>query len=950
MRDPPEGLKVFAENNNETRIPMPTYIGSNTQYLSIPYLQFNLRGQGNFREMFIDPPLLRYDETLFINKPYTKKIVMKKRENANDASTSNESHNGYKKGIRVEGKNDDFFEVEINANLDESSEKDIDITVTIMSRTVGLKMAYLMIDIEDGIPMSYLIQANFDGPILSIVEPNIEFGLQKVNSHNSFTMNINNYSSVEAPIMVKNAHDFANLNFDTYLEQYQKELEWEKNKDANISRPKNYKSVRQMFTQLGNKITFRPQYLVIPPNSRGEITVTLACNFEEEISEILEVVVKDADSQFIKLNANIQKIKVCLNRYSLDLGKIYAGIKQRINANHEQCIMLKNYGNIPAKFQWNEKMIPDKLKIQLEPARGTIAPHSEFVVNIKLTAYLGGSLNEIIYEEHLSNTSDIDFPLGFVIKADVFGLKVAHTLPDYIVEAQQAAKEFNSSVNRSNIVDTSKRTEKSKVEENEEKDDEDDEKIDPKFMLKALKFPSCKINKPSSQKFILKNLSGIRTTFNFKALKYEPDDLSLPDSIKGKSSLEELPKQDIDDTITISKPGSKSSKRETKIRFALTNKTKKGLKIKQLKHVLLSDNHEHTKKFSSKTGETFTATKRLEREQAFYLSNNKGLAVVFNPAFGALRPHAEIPINVSIYNNACGSFEDTLTSEIKGLPLFKFPINVTISGSPLIIPENQVGLNYVTTPPTMAFPTMVDNSPQISKTFKIKNTGIADVSIDWNMFDQRDQKLRNSEDDLFNITIVKNTGFDSEDNPFRLNFDLNEPQPSSNSPFEIEPKIAIIPARETQFFEVKFNSDQGVDVFKSVVLAHPQLANDVLQEDKLEEEDYEGKITPSKRIDPYDYMSDSSEEVNQGEDDIQQIEVGNPLETIRTNEAAQENKSQDMEAKHKSLGIVALNLFAKTIDPILSVDMKKMLDNEHYFNFYQWPMEHEDEPSPIQKI
>ena len=48
------------------------------------------------------------------------------------------------------------------------------------------------------------------------------------------------------------------------------------------------------------------------------------------------------------------------------------------------------------------------------------------------------------------------------------------------------------------------------------------------------------------------------------------------------------------------------------------------------------------------------------------------------------------------------------------------------------------------------------------------------------MFDQRDQKLWNPEDDLFNITIVKNIGFDSEDNPFKLNFDLSEPQPSSN--------------------------------------------------------------------------------------------------------------------------------------------------------------------------
>ena len=101
---------------------------------------------------------------------------MKKRENANNASTSNESHTGYKKVSESEAKMMTFLRSKLT-QINESSEKDIDILETIMSRTVGLKIAYLMIDIEDGIPMSYLIQANFDGPILSIVEPNIKFGL-----------------------------------------------------------------------------------------------------------------------------------------------------------------------------------------------------------------------------------------------------------------------------------------------------------------------------------------------------------------------------------------------------------------------------------------------------------------------------------------------------------------------------------------------------------------------------------------------------------------------------------------------------------------------------------------------------------------------------------------------------------------------------------------------------
>jgi hypothetical protein len=45
IRDPPEGLKNFAAANvQKGRVPMPTYIGSNTQFLSIPMINFSLKG------------------------------------------------------------------------------------------------------------------------------------------------------------------------------------------------------------------------------------------------------------------------------------------------------------------------------------------------------------------------------------------------------------------------------------------------------------------------------------------------------------------------------------------------------------------------------------------------------------------------------------------------------------------------------------------------------------------------------------------------------------------------------------------------------------------------------------------------------------------------------------------------------------------------------------------
>ena len=86
MRDPPDALKAFAESSNaaKSRMPIPTYVGSNTQYLSIPLLHFNLRGQGNFCELEIDPPIVFFEEELFINsQPLIKTITLKKKSDGN---------------------------------------------------------------------------------------------------------------------------------------------------------------------------------------------------------------------------------------------------------------------------------------------------------------------------------------------------------------------------------------------------------------------------------------------------------------------------------------------------------------------------------------------------------------------------------------------------------------------------------------------------------------------------------------------------------------------------------------------------------------------------------------------------------------------------------------------------------------------------------------------------
>jgi hypothetical protein len=182
-------------------------------------------------------------------------------------------------------------------------------------------------------------------------------------------------------------------------------------------------------------------------------------------------------------------------------------------------------------------------------------------------------------------------------------------------------------------------------------------------------------------------LSGIKTAFNFHSLTFEPVSHQAP----AKKSEVEKAREAEEAALLEAGPDSPTSLNSTpikkggkQIRFAPSAKsgsrlgasyTKKGQE-KKLARPILSDEHEQTNKFSSATGGTFTATKRLEQEQAFFLGNNKGIAIVFNPQIGELPPHSEVVINVTIYNNVCGKFDDKFVSEIKGLPPVEFPINI----------------------------------------------------------------------------------------------------------------------------------------------------------------------------------------------------------------------------------------------------------------------------------
>lgn len=454
-------------------------------------------------------------------------------------------------------------------------------------------------------------------------------------------------------------------------------------------------------TRCGNKISVDQPHRVLQPHETCTVEVTVDCITEETMHEEIEVLVQDSQSLFVQVHGEIQKPKVYVSRNCVELGKIYAGVKETVEydsgKNKSQAIELVNYGNLPVKFKWEEKNEQGKIVAAFEPSEGIIPPKSKARITFEMTVYYGGSIDELF----LCDVEDLELPLGFEVKADAFGLNVV-----YLTSEEQAGLAST----QSSIV----RPEFDGLNE-----------------LKVVNFTQCRINKPISQKFILKNLSGIASSFNFASDIYEPLSHKAP---QNKSEVALALEAEAKRKREQQAEESQSLGRKKTIRFA-PGMSQTGQDDQKRTRPILSDEHEQTQKFQSASGATHSMTKVFEKEQNYFLQNNKGIAIVFTPNEGELPPNSDVPITVTIFNNVCGKFDDVITAEIKGLPAVEFPCRISISGSPVVIPPNQVGLNYNTMNPTMQMPTTVVNTSAFSKVFKIKNTGIRSLEVDWRIFD-----------------------------------------------------------------------------------------------------------------------------------------------------------------------------------------------------------------------
>lgn len=73
------------------------------------------------------------------------------------------------------------------------------------SEECGKAIACFYIEIEDGPPVSFSVQADFRGPIVELLEPVVNLELAKVNTQQKRTLTLVNSSPIPASFIIKNS-------------------------------------------------------------------------------------------------------------------------------------------------------------------------------------------------------------------------------------------------------------------------------------------------------------------------------------------------------------------------------------------------------------------------------------------------------------------------------------------------------------------------------------------------------------------------------------------------------------------------------------------------------------------------------------------------------------------------------------------------------------------------
>ena len=805
--EPIQGLYTEDENRN------------NLDYKDVNFIEIYTNHNN-----FVDKKQIDNKENLSESKNINSKIINNNEENNTTKQKSKNASDNSMKNKMIKSKNKSqtskINPKEINAEKEIIEEKinindllivtigqELPFNIKFTPDSLGRFKASVVFQIDNGISFDVDILANVIGPEIAINTPLIDFGLFASGTIQKREIEIENLSPINAEYLIRESR-YKNINFNNfqsqgYIEDFEGVLDETKEliKKQKINSLIDYDNINMTNLDImkldSYYLKYSSVYGELAPFEKKKIIVSFLSPYpiriENEQNTIELITKNNTKKHYINFNAQCEEAEA----YILDTFIIPKEIFLTMPIQHNNnTITIINPSNLPIHFKWDNVFEADKLSAEFEPNTGEIPPHGKIDINFKIVYFFLSNVDDMF----VCHIEEIDIPLGVVVQGTVIGLDIGYELlPESYEEIQKLnstklkqSKNNYENAKEHNLAKTGLRQ---NIKNKEIRNIELEKATAEKLKLKEINLKNLRVNTPFELFIKLKNLSGIPTKYMLGVKNYPP----------GKEKVVKIDKDQTTTNIT------KLSK--------LSKKTQKNKNFK-IDHLLLSAAHEEIN-FTSPKGQEFTKQKQIEKDSIFYLSSQKGIAIVIEPKKGDLAPHSEVIIKISFFNECVGDFHDILTSNIKGLDKVDFPINLRIKGNPLQLSPFQPGINYLSDPPLLKMGYLLRNTGKITKNLKFVNIGQNTIGLDWKIYDYADF-MKPKDRPAFELKIGK----EQLDDKYKIEFKPVAPKefPEDKQYFDIEPKSAVVGPKSTTDFTVTFKTDSD-GIKEALFIAYPKISD-----------------------------------------------------------------------------------------------------------------------------
>eukprot|EP00294_Goniomonas_avonlea_P007722 CAMPEP_0114542258 /NCGR_PEP_ID=MMETSP0114-20121206/1745_1 /TAXON_ID=31324 /ORGANISM="Goniomonas sp, Strain m" /LENGTH=1773 /DNA_ID=CAMNT_0001726555 /DNA_START=29 /DNA_END=5350 /DNA_ORIENTATION=+ len=616
----------------------------------------------------------------------------------------------------------------------------LEIEILCSPKTIGLLAVDLQCQISFGAPLVLRFQARVEGPLIKIHEAAIDMGLVQVLSH------------VEETLTLTNACDVA--------ARYKLEFQ-----EHGVD------SVPPTETP---EVTFSPSSGSLEPGVKATIKVKLHSQRCRRLRGVVVASVEGGKKKFVGVRAEVQQPHVCLSINQLSLGPIFVRVPTT------RVITIRNLTLLPTTFKWDKTQFncgdadAPKYTITFSKSQGSLGPLQSVDVNMTVTGLHTGATGALQCLVPC-DVSGMSSPIGLQLFAQVLGLVVTFH-PGSIADLPPVPDGMRGTAEAMRIGNPAEET-----------------SVEPLQIL----FGDTPLHQRKSSKFVLRNHSGISTTFELSFAQYGAPITALPSEdvsglvqFRSTASVEHTISYGAAATSTTVaqkliranrtqapalassaaqlasalRPGHLPSGVPTKGNQAPVRKdtapSRKGTAgtkttggsttredasissphgsvgdatsvYSKRGRMLLTDAHEKVDRFRSVQGQQLLVQRGKLEEEHDMLLEGKGCAFAVSQFSGTIAAWAEVEIEVSVYSDMCGTYEDKLSCAIKGLPVRYVPVRIKTLGTPIYIEGGTLGLDLLKSPPTVDWGGVLINSPAVNRTLRVCNASPHDVNVVW---------------------------------------------------------------------------------------------------------------------------------------------------------------------------------------------------------------------------